>query len=470
MEWGNNPLEESGNEGKMSTDLKYTKPDGGGDVSAESDASLRPKDAASLGKLILTASADTTAKVWSVESRDLVAACHHPSYVYTARFCPGPDGVSGDTEVERVLSACAYVITGCYDHNIRLWDVRLEMLGADKSAQIVKVVQGHKSHINSIVIDPAKTKVYSGDGAGQICVWQMQRHSFDLVQEVKDPGVRGNAINCLRIDRTGKKLAVLARDNCIRLFDSDRWTIIQRFSGLRCTNQHIRCDLSPDGKYIMSGSEDGLVHVWNVDSGELDLSVGTSRLPQMKGLCSDVAWNPAERIIAACAFSRKHPVLVHKYEREKDHLAGEEMADDEIRDVLAGKFDGLAEAFIKIDKDGSGTISKDEFHEGMSALELDLNEMQILKIFKAAAGSNNEISVEEFIKRFAPVAVLENMRTQRSIDKARQRHAAGRGGLATKTPKSAALLSMFDDSPKRTPSKTARAPNVSGNTKLHFED
>ena len=106
----------------------------------------------------------------------------------------------------------------------------------------------------------------------------------------------------------------------------------------------------------------------------------------------------------------------------------------------------------------------------MSALELDLNEMQILKIFKAAAGSNNEISVEEFIKRFAPVAVLENMRTQRSIDKARQRNAAGRGGLATKTPKSAALLSMFDDSPKRTPSKTARAPNVSGNTKLHFED
>ena len=59
----------------------------------------------------------------------------------------------------------------------------------------------------------------------------------------------------------------------------------QRFTGLRCTQQHVRCDLSPDGKYLMSGSEDGSVFVWNMDNGEQDLSVGTSRLPQMKGLC-----------------------------------------------------------------------------------------------------------------------------------------------------------------------------------------
>jgi WD40 repeat protein len=240
-----------------------------------------------------------------------VAACHHPSYVYAARFCPGPDGVRGETDAERALSACAHVITGCYDHNIRLWDVRREIL-LEKSAQILKVVQGHKAHINSIVIDPAKTKVYSADGIGQVRVWQLQRHSFECLREVNDSELKGDPINCLRIDRTGKQLVVLARDNSIRLFDTDRWTIIQRFAGLRCTQQHIRCDLSPDGKYLMSGSEDGQVYVWNVDSGELDVCVGTSRLPQMKGLCTDVAWNPAERIIAACAFSRRHPILVHR--------------------------------------------------------------------------------------------------------------------------------------------------------------
>ena len=112
----------------------------------------------------------------------------------------------------------------------------------------------------------------------------------------------------------------------------------------------------------------------------------------MKGLCTDVAWNPAERIIASCAFSRKvyaylhvficahcvfcvyvcmyvrvgmhvcictytytlarshthihtqHPILVHRYERERD-AAAEDMGDDEIRDLLGGHFNGLQEAF-----------------------------------------------------------------------------------------------------------------------------
>ena len=47
--------------------------------------------------------------------------------------------------------------------------------------------------------------------------------------------------------------AVLARDNCIRLLDTERWTILQRFSGFRCTQQHIRCDLSPDGRVPAHG-------------------------------------------------------------------------------------------------------------------------------------------------------------------------------------------------------------------------
>ena len=182
MEWGNNPLEESGNESlkrqnSNGADLKADKGEGDKSADANTSASKDKDRPVPLGKLLLTASADTTAKVWSVETSELVAACHHPSYVYTARFCPGPDGERGDSEVERALSACSHVVTGCYDHNIRLWDVRQEVVGEDRSAQILKVVQGHKSHINSIVIDQAKTKVYSGDGIGQVRVWELLRHS-----------------------------------------------------------------------------------------------------------------------------------------------------------------------------------------------------------------------------------------------------------------------------------------------------
>ena len=126
LEWGNILLDElskpdaddstADNEGAGARD-------GAGDGGGEGGAGARP---VRLGKLLLSASADTTAKMWDVDSRELVAACHHPSYVYAARFCPGPDGIKKDgTEGERALSACTHVITGCYDHSLRLWDVQV---------------------------------------------------------------------------------------------------------------------------------------------------------------------------------------------------------------------------------------------------------------------------------------------------------------------------------------------------------
>jgi hypothetical protein len=56
-------------------------------------------------------------QVWNVEKAQPLAVCHHPAYVYCARFCPGPDGLRGDTPAEQAASACKYVLTGCFDHN-----------------------------------------------------------------------------------------------------------------------------------------------------------------------------------------------------------------------------------------------------------------------------------------------------------------------------------------------------------------
>ena len=111
------------------------------------------------GPLLLTASADTTAKVWSLASAAVTATCHHPSYCYAARFCAGPDGVRGDTDSERAMSGCQYVVTGCYDTHLRLWDVRADSVGESGAAQIVKLISGHSSHVNSLAMDGDVTKL-----------------------------------------------------------------------------------------------------------------------------------------------------------------------------------------------------------------------------------------------------------------------------------------------------------------------
>ena len=95
LEWGNVVLEDSKSESLQSKkrDADVQGDNKGAADGAEAGGAGKDGSGGGLGKLLLTASADTTAKVWSVETRELVASCHHPSYVYAARFCPGPDGV-----------------------------------------------------------------------------------------------------------------------------------------------------------------------------------------------------------------------------------------------------------------------------------------------------------------------------------------------------------------------------------------
>lgn len=204
----------------------------------------------------------------------------------------------------------------------------------------------------------------------------------------------------------------------------------------------------------MSGSEDGKVLVWNTETGEQDNSVSRDRLPYFNGMCSDVAWNPAERIAAVCSFSRKQPVLIYKYERDVENLGHDEITEEEAREVLQGKFSELAEAFRKIDVNGDGKLQLDEFRQGMMSLELDMSDVQILRMFKAAAGDGEEIDRDEFIKRFAPTGAFQKIKTQESIEKARQRRV---DAPRQRKAEVLGLLDELDGKPRKSPAKKGDA-------------
>ena len=40
-----------------------------------------------------------------------------------------------------------------------------------------------------------------------------------------------------------------------------------RYFGSKCTKTNIKSTVSPDGSYILSGSEEGIPHIWSLDSG-----------------------------------------------------------------------------------------------------------------------------------------------------------------------------------------------------------
>jgi jouberin len=62
----------------------------------------------------------------------------------------------------------------------------------------------------------------------------------------------------------------------------------------------VKSCVSPDGRYILSGSEDGKPHLWETSPEDVkDTSLYEYKLMD---LVSDCSWNPKYNMFAACGF------------------------------------------------------------------------------------------------------------------------------------------------------------------------
>lgn len=94
-----------------------------------------------------------------------------------------------------------------------------------------------------------------------------------------------------------------SRDNCIRLVEYESFRgprIRKRFFGAKCKDLMIKSCLSPDGQYLVSGSEDGKPYMWNVITHD---NYRTKKYEcKFLDLASDVDWNPKYNMFALSGF------------------------------------------------------------------------------------------------------------------------------------------------------------------------
>ncbi|CAI7678555.1 unnamed protein product [Penicillium manginii] len=218
---------------------------------------------------LITCSQDKQARVWNVETgRCLLTIDHHNEPVTSAGWAP--DGES--------------FVTGSLDANSQLclWSIRGPSIHRWKGS----------FRVQDCAISPDGKRLVAADTDFKI-------HVFDLDSREEDYCLSlSSKPTSVTISRDSKHLIVNLAEGEIQLIDLDTTDVVQRFRGHKQGEYVIRSTFGGAGEnFVVSGSEDSKVYIWNKDDGHLVESLeGHTR-----GCVNSISWNPTNPRMFASA-------------------------------------------------------------------------------------------------------------------------------------------------------------------------
>lgn len=229
------------------------------------------------GKYLATAGGDGYAKVWEVETGNLILNLgRHAAHVFQATFSPdsrylataGADyariwDIPGGTELRPVgdhsgrVNAVSFnargnlLLTASADGTVQVWDWR--------SQNEILTIEISENDIYHACFSPDGRFIAAGGQVGLVGLWET--NSGQPVRYFKG---HTRAITSLHFNRSGNRLITTSGDNTSMVWDVATGNNILTLRG-HSFNSAV---FSPEDKYILSGNEAGKVILWNASDGQ----------------------------------------------------------------------------------------------------------------------------------------------------------------------------------------------------------
>lgn len=255
---------------------------------------------------LLSVSADGTAKLWkwsqhpeAEDSIEPLMVFSHPTIVYCGKIQPAH---TFDSARQSPL-----LVTGAKDRLLRIWDTR--------TGQLLAVKSEHEDHVNTLAWSTDGSHFYSGDAAGVLKHWDVvpvgAADKLDIkATSLERKELRGAVINSLALHPSRRRLLVQTRNDKLFSLDPRLQHLSARYDGHTCLRYNVRAGYSPDGRYVVAGSDNGLLFIWKEDTGDIlikALDVG------YRGPLLQAIWAPEEQLLVMCSYGSQSPILVYKH-------------------------------------------------------------------------------------------------------------------------------------------------------------
>ncbi|EFA08118.1 actin-interacting protein 1 [Tribolium castaneum] len=262
------------------------------------------------GKQLLTASGDKTAKLWDVETRQVVS-----------------EFVLGSTVEDQQVSCLwqnEYLLTVSLSGFINYLDI-------NDPTKPLRVVKGHNKPITVLELSEDRGTIFTGSHDGNVTRWNAETGENDRVEGVG----HGNQINGMRvhggtlytcgiddslkqIDIEGntykgqdlklgsqpRGMDILKEQNVVVTASVNEITVSQdnrKASTLKVSYEPSSVSVSPRGHVAVGGAMDNKVHLYELKGTEL---VPLQELDHL-GAVTDVAYSPDDKYLVACDAHRK---------------------------------------------------------------------------------------------------------------------------------------------------------------------
>lgn len=286
-------------------------------------------------RYLLSASADALVKIWDLGalaavsilvrpkySPRILCVFHEPSaqFFYAAIFvmknnsatrAPPHCNQSKEDNSKNHPRICPHVLTGSFNGAVAHWDPRTSQCQGLLGNRIA-----HKGRVHCLESDRRSGRVFSADSNGIIFVWRCERDGnhpsdFTIIRKIEHRDFKNKPIVSMMIRPRRRRIQLLvqAQASTLKLVDITTSQPVAHFKGNLVRAGVIRAKFSPDGTYVLAGSEDGKVYAWD--------TVSASPVPFLDGklgysapLC-DLSFHPKQHIMALTCFGGDHPVLVY---------------------------------------------------------------------------------------------------------------------------------------------------------------
>ncbi|KAI1819683.1 WD40-repeat-containing domain protein [Xylaria intraflava] len=249
-------------------------------------------------RFLASGSNDRTARIWDLGTGGTAAVLkYHTHYVNAVSF--SSDGTR--------------LVTGSSDTRIAVWKQRSpgSWGNGDVRTQPDQVLSGHTASIWSVSFAPHGSLIASSSRDKQLRLWDTDvdtgtnkeatgsgKSDQSMTKSGNNLGHQGSRLSCVVLSHDGEVIASASANGVVCLWDGE--TGERRHTSRVAHNDDIKSlAFSHDSKYLVSASVDGMAFVWEVES--TDGMMPRHRLKGHADWLRDAAFSPNGRYIAtAC--------------------------------------------------------------------------------------------------------------------------------------------------------------------------